>query len=107
LLAHARGRVLEIGVGAGLSFPYYPPMRPDGQLLFSEHVRSEDPKRARWQDRLEPIWGVVANGCHPNRRTLDAIRDAGFDVGDVEQRELPDVPALVRPYVSGRALVRG
>ena len=82
-------------------------LRPTGQFLFSEHVRSEDPNRARWQDRLEPIWGVVGNGCHPNRRTLDAIRDAGFDVSDVEQGELPGVPALVRPYVSGRALVRG
>ena len=177
LLAHARGRVLEIGVGTGLSLPHYPPvdelvatdpsvpmlrrarhraaeagrdvtfveapaeqlpfeddsfdtvvsmvvlctvedqrralqeirrvLRPTGQFLFSEHVRSEDPKRARWQDRLEPIWGVVGNGCHPNRPTLDAIRDAGFDVSDVEQGELPGVPALVRPYVSGRALVRG
>jgi ubiquinone/menaquinone biosynthesis C-methylase UbiE len=175
LLAHARGRVLEIGVGTGLSLPHYPavdelvaadpsePMlrrarrraaeagravtfveapaeqlpfeddsfdtvvsmvvlctvedqqralqeihrvlRPNGQFLFSEHVRAEDPKGARWQDRLEPIWGVVANGCHPNRRTLDAIREAGFDVSDVEQGELPGAPALVRPYVSGRALL--
>ncbi len=82
-------------------------LRPTGQFLFSEHVRSEDPKRARWQDRLEPISGVVGNGCHPNRRTRDAIHDAGFDVSDVEQGELPGVPALVRPYMSGRALVRG
>jgi ubiquinone/menaquinone biosynthesis C-methylase UbiE len=80
-------------------------LRPNGQFLFSEHVRSDDPKRARWQDRLEPIWGAVANGCHPNRRTLDAIREAGFDVSGVEQGELPGVPALVRPCVSGRARV--
>jgi ubiquinone/menaquinone biosynthesis C-methylase UbiE len=174
LLEHARGRVLEIGVGTGLSLPHYPPvdelvatdpsepmlrrarrraaeagvdvtfvkapaeqlpfeddsfdtvvsmvvlctvedqqralreirrvLRPNGQFLFSEHVRSEDPKRAGWQDRLEPIWGVVANGCHPNRHTLDAIREAGFDVSEVEQGELPGVPALVRPYVSGQVL---
>jgi hypothetical protein len=37
---------------------------------------------------------------------LDVIRDAGFDVSDVEPGELPGVPALVRPYVGGRALVR-
>jgi ubiquinone/menaquinone biosynthesis C-methylase UbiE len=82
-------------------------LRPNGPFLFSEHVRSEDPKRARWQDRLEPIWGVVANGCHPNRHTLDAIREAGFDISGVEQGELPGLPALVRPYISASALVRG
>jgi len=38
-----------------------------------------------------------------NRRTLEAIREAGFDVSSVEQGELPGAPALVRPYVSGRA----
>ena len=80
-------------------------LRPDGQFLFSEHVRSEDPRRARWQDRLEPVWGVVANGCHPNRNTLDTIGAAGFDVGEIEHDELPGVPALMRPYVSGQALV--
>jgi hypothetical protein len=35
---------------------------------------------------------VVANGCHPTRHTLDAIRAAGFDVSGVEQGELPGVP---------------
>ena len=81
-------------------------LRPNGQFLFSEHVRSDDPKLARWQDRLEPIWGVVVNGCHPNRHTLDAIRAAGFDVGGVDQGELPGVPKLVRSCVSGSALIR-
>jgi SAM-dependent methyltransferase len=82
-------------------------LRPNGQFLFSEHVRSDDPKLARWQDRLEPIWEVVANGCHPNRNTLSAIRAGGFDVGGVDQGELPGIPKLVRSYVSGGALIRG
>jgi ubiquinone/menaquinone biosynthesis C-methylase UbiE len=173
LLASARGRVLEIGVGTGLSLPHYPPveelvaadpsepmlrrarrraagagrevtfveapgerlpfegdsfdtvvsmavlctvddpartlleirrvLRPGGQLLFLEHVRADDPGRSRWQDRLEGIWGVVAGGCHPNRRTLDALREAGFEVPHVEHGELPGVPKLIRPYVTGRA----
>jgi SAM-dependent methyltransferase len=81
-------------------------LRPGGQFVFSEHVRSEAPQRARWQDRLEPVWKVVANGCHPNRNTLDTIRSAGFDVAEIEHDELPGVPALMRPYVSGQSKLR-
>src|SRR5262249_11047048 len=43
-------------------------LRPGGTFLFIEHVRSDEPRLARWQDRLERPWGVVALGCHPNRR---------------------------------------
>jgi ubiquinone/menaquinone biosynthesis C-methylase UbiE len=176
LLAEARGRVLELGVGTGQSFPHYPevdalvgiepsePMlrrareravesgrdvtlveasaeelpfeddsfdtvvtmavlctvdeperslqeirrvlRPGGRFRFSEHVRSHDPRLARWQDRLERPWGFVAGGCHPNRRTLETIEAAGFEVRDLEQGELTGLPRLVRPYVMGTAVPR-
>jgi ubiquinone/menaquinone biosynthesis C-methylase UbiE len=79
-------------------------LRPGGQLLFAEHVRSDDPRRARWQDRLERPWRLVAGGCHPNRDTLVRIEAAGFAVEVVERGELPHVPRLVRPYVAGRAV---
>jgi ubiquinone/menaquinone biosynthesis C-methylase UbiE len=42
-------------------------LRLGGSLLFAEHVRSESPRLARWQDRLERPWGALARGCHPNR----------------------------------------
>jgi ubiquinone/menaquinone biosynthesis C-methylase UbiE len=173
LVAEVRGRVLEIGVGTGQSFAYYPkvdelvgvepsePMlrrarrraaetgrdvtlveapaerlpfddatfdtvvtmavlctvddpqqslreirrvlRPGGRFRFLEHVRSASPKLARWQDRLERPWGFVAGGCHPNRRTLETIESAGFEVVDLEQGELPGQVPLVRPYVLGTA----
>ena len=171
LLVNARGRVLEIGVGTGLSFAHYPPevelvgvdpsapmlrrararaaqlgrgvtlieapaeelpfeessfdtavslavlcsvrdpahalrelrrvLRPDGRFIFLEHVRSEGAKLARWQDRLERPWGWVAGGCHPNRPTLEGIESAGFELVEVEHKDLPEVPRLVRPNVMG------
>jgi ubiquinone/menaquinone biosynthesis C-methylase UbiE len=81
-------------------------LRPRGGLLFLEHVRSAEPGLARWQDRLERPWRVVARGCHPNRDTVGAMRAAGFDVKLVEQGELPMAPRLVRPYVLGRGTAR-
>jgi len=81
-------------------------LRPGGQLIFVEHVRSDDPRRARWQDRLERPWTIVADGCHPNRATLDRIAAAPFDLVEVERSELPKSPPIVRPLVAGRAVAR-
>jgi ubiquinone/menaquinone biosynthesis C-methylase UbiE len=78
-------------------------LRPGGRLLFLEHVRADDPGLARWQDRLEGIWGYLAAGCHPNRDTLAAIEASGFAVEDLERERFPKAPPLVRPLVSGRA----
>src|SRR5207248_4232747 len=58
-------------------------LRPGGRLLFLEHVRSDDPQLARWQDRLNGVNRFMV-GCECNRPTLDTIRAAGFDVTCVE-----------------------
>jgi ubiquinone/menaquinone biosynthesis C-methylase UbiE len=81
-------------------------LRPGGQLIFVEHVRSDDPRRAKWQDRLERPWMVVADGCHPNRATLERIEAAPFELVDVERSELKQSAPIVRPLVAGRAVAR-
>jgi ubiquinone/menaquinone biosynthesis C-methylase UbiE len=77
-------------------------LRPDGQLLFLEHVRADEPRLARWQDRLTPLNRVIGRGCHPNRMTLAAIESA-FDVEQVEHDRFPKAPPIVRPLIRGRA----
>lgn len=79
-------------------------LAPAGELLFLEHVRSHEPGLAKWQDRLEGPWRFLADGCHCNRDTVSAIDAAGFELGEVENGELPKLPALVRPLVSGSAV---
>ena len=79
-------------------------LKPGGHLLFLEHVRSDDPKLVRWQDRLNPVWHGVAAGCNCNRPTLETIEAAGFTVEEVERGELPKSPPLVRPCVLGAAM---
>jgi len=78
-------------------------LAPGGRLLFLEHVRSDDPRIARWQDRLNGLNQIIAHGCHCNRATLDAIRAAGFTIVDVTRGEFPKAPPFVRPLVLGAA----
>jgi ubiquinone/menaquinone biosynthesis C-methylase UbiE len=78
-------------------------LRPGGQLLFLEHVRAGEPKLARWQDRLEGIWGFLGAGCHPNRDTLATIKASGMTVESVDDEKLPKSPPIVRPMIVGRA----
>jgi ubiquinone/menaquinone biosynthesis C-methylase UbiE len=49
-----------------------------GRLRMVEHVRSTSPWRARLQDLVQPCWTWLAGGCHPNRRTEEAVERAGF-----------------------------
>ena len=78
-------------------------LRPNGRLLFIEHVRSDDAGLARWQDRMMPINVRIGHGCHCNRPTLDGIRGAGFDVTELEHDTLKHAPPFIRPLVVGVA----
>jgi ubiquinone/menaquinone biosynthesis C-methylase UbiE len=78
-------------------------LRPGGRLLFIEHVRSNDPRLARRQNRMNGINRVIAHGCNCNRPTLDVIGAAGFSVTDVEHSELQKAPSFMRPLVIGAA----
>jgi ubiquinone/menaquinone biosynthesis C-methylase UbiE len=64
-------------------------LAPHGQLRMLEHVRSTRPWKARFQDRVQPIWTRLAGGCHPNRDTERAVQSSGFRI-DLETRRARD-----------------
>lgn len=78
-------------------------LRPGGRFLFLEHVRSEDPGLARWQDRLRGPWSAFGHGCQCNRPTLAAIERSPLTVERAERGTLPKMPALVKPMLIGSA----
>ena len=77
-------------------------LRPGGQLRFIEHIRAEG-LGGLVQDVIKPIWGWFSAGCHPNRRTLAALREAGFDVTVTERRKMLALVPLVRGTASPQA----
>jgi ubiquinone/menaquinone biosynthesis C-methylase UbiE len=78
-------------------------LRPGGQLLFLEHVRSDDPAFARFQDRMNWLNRLVVD-CDCNRPTLTSIEAAGFTISRLEQTTLPKAPKFVRPLIVGVAV---
>lgn len=78
-------------------------LRPGGRLLFLEHVRSDDPALARFQDRINWLNRLVV-GCDCNRATLAAIEASGFAISRLELTAMPKAPRFVRPLIVGAAV---
>jgi SAM-dependent methyltransferase len=76
-------------------------LRPGGLLLFYEHVRAPSRFWARVQDVCTPVWRRLVAGCHPNRATVAALRQAGFRVEEFHPCAVGPYPT--RPHVRGVA----
>jgi ubiquinone/menaquinone biosynthesis C-methylase UbiE len=79
-------------------------LKPGGRLIFIEHVRADDAKLARRQDRMNGLNRFMV-GCECNRPTLSQIQAAGFDVSRLDHGTLTKAPSWVRPLIVGTATV--
>jgi ubiquinone/menaquinone biosynthesis C-methylase UbiE len=77
---------------------------PGGRLVVLEHVRG-DGVMGRFQDLIAKPWSWLASGCNPNRRTIDAIAAAGFDIGGLRSIRRTHVPPPCTPHLQGFATV--
>jgi SAM-dependent methyltransferase len=73
-------------------------LKSGGELRFLEHVRGEG-WRGHVLDALAPVWAPLGGGCHPNRRTEDAIRRAGLSIVEIERYRFGFLP-----HIQGRAV---
>lgn len=78
-------------------------LRPGGQLLLIEHVRGEG-RQAVLQDAIAPASRLLVS-CSPNRRTAQAVREAGFELAE-EPFRLLGGPPWIRPAFRGVAVKR-
>lgn len=70
-------------------------LKPGGKLLFCEHGRAETQSAARWQDRLDPLWGLCSKGCHINRDPTGLLRAGGFRLQEGARYPIRRVPAVL------------
>lgn len=68
-------------------------LAPEGRLLFVEHGLAPEEGVRRWQRRLTPAWKKVSGGCHLDRAIPDLVREAGFEIDEVDA-EWMDAPKI-------------
>lgn len=81
-------------------------LRPDGQLLFIEHVRSQSATLAYWQDHLAAPWRRFARGCRCNRATGELMLACGLEFETADAASWRAMPPIIRPLIIGRARLR-
>lgn len=69
-------------------------VKPDGQILLLEHVRSGKPVVGEMIDILNPAL-VRVTGANINRRTVDNVRRAGLIIEHVEDLGIGDIYKLI------------
>lgn len=77
-------------------------IKTGGELRFYEHVISNQPKTARTQRVLNPVWTRMAGGCNLHRDTGAAIEAAGFHVLHKRRFRFPE-GRIGLPHILGTA----
>ena len=78
-------------------------LKPDGEYVFLEHGRSDDPRVASRQDFWNPIQKLIACGCNMNRPIDLLIRGTGMEMIELDRYQLPDTPRILGEIYRGVA----
>lgn len=81
-------------------------VRPGGTVSLIEHVASDHDGRHRAQRVVEPVWKVVARGCHLTRDPVEVLEASGFDTSQLRDWQVPDAPPIASPARVGRLVRR-
>lgn len=60
-------------------------LKPGGRYLFIEHGRGRVESTIRWQERLNPMWNRLTEGCNINRPIDELVEQAGFELTSVDE----------------------
>ena len=73
-------------------------LKPGGEILFTEHGKAPDPKVARWQRRIDPVWKRLAGGCHSGRDIPALFDQAGLRLARLDEMYVPGPKVLSYNY---------
>ena len=77
-------------------------LKPGGKYVFIEHGRSPRASTAKWQDRVNPWWNKLTDGCNINRPIKEIVGDAGFEFESMREFKVTG-PSLTSYMYSGVA----
>ncbi len=77
-------------------------LKPGGRYLFIEHGKAERESTARWQDRVNPLWRRISDGCNINRPIDRLVADVGFELTSLDRFRAKG-PGLVAQMYRGVA----
>lgn len=67
-------------------------LKPGGKLIFFEHGQSPESAVQQWQERSEPLFRWVFEGCHITRNIPSLIRRGGFEISEIQAGYLAPFP---------------
>ncbi|MGI8925366.1 MAG: class I SAM-dependent methyltransferase [Tepidiformaceae bacterium] len=76
-------------------------LKPGGEFRFWEHVRPAGRLSGRAFDVVTPLWSRLGAGCHPNRRTVEAIDATGMGVTSLRRFKKGPIPMVVGTAETG------
>lgn len=78
-------------------------LKPGGKFFFIEHGLSNEPSIQTWQNRLNPIQNVIADGCNLNRN-IRSIVEQQFSQVNVEEFYADKTPKFMGYMYQGVAV---
>ena len=79
-------------------------LRPGGRFVFLEHCPSGDPRVRAWQRRLNPIEGIIGDGCRLDLDIEAVVRGQPFRRVEVERFEMDGLPRTHGTMYRGAAM---
>ena len=79
-------------------------LKPGGRLFFIEHGLSDDKKVQKWQNSLNPLQKIWADGCHMNRKINEIIEKPKIRIEKLDRFYMEKAPKCLGYSYKGSAV---